>query len=139
MSATHGTVLLRTIGLSKSFGGVSVLENAGVELRAGEIHAFLGENGAGKSTLAKTYRRNPSPYRRTHRTRRSNSPVTIRNPREAAALGIALIPQEPRTFPDLSAAENIFVGRLPMRSGRVDWKTLYRRAEELLQNPRRRY
>ncbi|MDX1935238.1 MAG: sugar ABC transporter ATP-binding protein [Capsulimonadales bacterium] len=130
MSKPDGSVLLRTIGLSKAFGSVTVLENADVELRAGEIHAFLGENGAGKSTLAKLIGGIHRPT--AGRIERDGRPVTIRNPREAASLGIGLIPQEPRTFPDLSAAENIFVGRLPMRGGRVDWKTLYGRAEELL-------
>jgi len=130
MKGINGAPLLRTTGLSKSFGAVTVLEDAGVELRAGEIHAFLGENGAGKSTLAKLiagiYR--PS----AGQIERNGRPVTIHNPREATELGIALIPQEPRTFPDLSAAENIFVGRLPIRSGIVDWKSLYGRAEALL-------
>ena len=135
---TPGDILVRGEGLTKAFGGVTVLEDATVSLRAGEIHAFLGENGAGKSTLAKILAGIHPPTRGSVEV--GGKRVTIANPRRAAALGIALIPQEPLTFPDLSAAENIFVGRLPQRGGlqkhvfaEVDWKTLRREAARLLE------
>lgn len=124
------TVLVQAKGLTKTFGTVTVLEDASVSLHAGEIHAFLGENGAGKSTLAKLVAGVHTPTRGTIEV--NGKPVAIPNPRAASALGIALIPQEPLTFPDLSAAENIFVGRQPMRGGRIDWTRMFADAKRLL-------
>ncbi len=124
------SVLLRASGLTKTFGTVTVLEDASVSLHAGEIHAFLGENGAGKSTLAKLIAGVHTPTRGTIEV--GGKTVAIPSPRAANALGIALIPQEPLTFADLSAAENIFVGRQPMRGGRVDWATMFSEAKRLL-------
>jgi rhamnose transport system ATP-binding protein len=123
-------VLVQAKVLTKTFGTVTVLEDASVSLHAGEIHAFLGENGAGKSTLAKLIAGVHTPTRGTIAV--GGKPVTIPNPRAASALGIALIPQEPLTFPDLSAAENIFVGRQPMRGGRIDWARMFADAKRLL-------
>ncbi len=116
--------------LWKNFGGNDVLKDAGIELRAGEIHAIVGENGAGKSTLAKIIGGAHTPTRGVVRVR--GAVTTIPNPRSAIAQGIALIHQEPLTFPDLSVAENIFVGRQPTRLGRIDWTTMRRDATALL-------
>ncbi|MBC8134509.1 MAG: sugar ABC transporter ATP-binding protein, partial [Fibrella sp.] len=124
------TVLVQAKGLTKTFGTVTVLEDASVSLYAGEIHAFLGENGAGKSTLAKLIAGVHTPTCGTITV--NGKPVAIPNPRAASALGIALIPQEPLTFPDLSAAENIFVGRQPTRGGRIDWARMFADAKRLL-------
>jgi rhamnose transport system ATP-binding protein len=126
-----GEVLLKTVGLTKAFGGVTVLKDASVELLAGEMHAFLGENGAGKSTLAKLIAGIHQPT--AGHIEIGGQIVSLNSPRAASARGIALIPQEPQTFPDLSAAENIFIGRLPVRQGRVHWKMLYQEAARLLE------
>lgn len=123
--------LVRTVGLTKAFGGVTVLEDASVELRGGEIHAFLGENGAGKSTLAKLIAGVHQPTRGSIEV--DGKPIHLPNPRAAAALGIALIHQEPLTFPDLSVAENVFVGRQPVTGGRIDWNAMRQETARLLE------
>lgn len=128
---TDSAVLLRARGMTKAFGDIPVLEDATVELRAGEVHAFLGENGAGKSTLAKLIAGIHQPT--AGQIEVGDKTVSFSGPRDAARNGIALIPQEPRTFPDLSVAENLFVGRQPTRGGRVDWKALYAEAARLFE------
>ena len=105
----NGPVLIEANGISKQFGGVEVLSDVDLALHVGEIHALLGENGAGKSTFAKI-------LAGVHRPTRGNltlngEPVDVTSPIAAQKLGIALIHQEPVSFPDLSVAENIVMGR----------------------------
>ena len=112
------------------FGTVDVLSDADVDLFPGEIHALVGENGAGKSTLAKI-------LGGVHRPRAGTIVVdgveaSFHGPRDAAARGIALIHQEPLTFPDLTVAENIFIGRQPRKGGRIDWAGMRRESARLL-------
>lgn len=122
--------ILNTHGLTMAFGGVEVLKDVNLALYPGEIHGLVGENGAGKSTLAKIIAGIHQPKRGTIELR--GQPVVITDPRAAMALGIALIHQEPLTFPDLEVAENIFVGRQPTQAGRVNWGAMYQQAGELL-------
>jgi rhamnose transport system ATP-binding protein len=129
-TTTDAPPLVSAEGLWKNFGGADVLKNAGIELRGGEIHAIVGENGAGKSTLAKILGGAHTPTRGVIRV--GGQITTIPNPRSAIAQGIALIHQEPLTFPDLSVAENIFVGRQPRRFGTLDWSAMRRESSELL-------
>ena len=101
---------------AKSFGAVKALEDASVELYAGEVHALLGENGAGKSTLVKI-------LAGVHRPDSGSLWVegvktTLSGPAAARDAGIAVIYQEPTLFPDLTVAENVFMGRHPLRAGR---------------------
>jgi rhamnose transport system ATP-binding protein len=121
---------VKAAGLCMSFGGVDVLKNADLELRAGEIHALVGENGAGKSTLAKLIAGVHLP--RAGSIEVDGRPVSFHSPHDAIAAGIALIHQEPLTFPDLTVAENIFIGRQPRRAGAIDWPAMYREAGEIL-------
>ena len=109
--------LLSARGISKQFGGVEVLTDVDLDLAAGEIHALLGENGAGKSTFAKI-------VAGVHRPTRGSltlygRPVDIANPIVAQKLGITLIHQEPISFPDLTVAENLALGRDARRSARA--------------------
>ncbi len=101
--------LLRLSNISKSFGGVVALDDVSFDLRAGEVHALLGENGAGKSTLirimAGAHRLDSGRFEVLGRT------VDRADPIHARALGIAVIYQQPALFPDLSVAENIALGR----------------------------
>ncbi len=100
-------------------------------LRSGEIHAITGENGAGKSSLAKAI---AGVYRPRLGTIFLNDlPVTFRGPREALKAGVALIHQEPLTFPDLDVAESIFAGNLIRKGPFVDWASCRQRAQELLE------
>ncbi|MBT5571233.1 MAG: sugar ABC transporter ATP-binding protein [Alphaproteobacteria bacterium] len=102
-------MLIEARGISKQFGGVDVLSDVDLDLHAGEIHALLGENGAGKSTFAKILAGIHRPTR--GKLRLNGQPVDVSSPIAAQKLGIALIHQEPISFPDLSVAENIVMGR----------------------------
>jgi rhamnose transport system ATP-binding protein len=117
--------------ISKSFSGVEVLHEVAFSLRPGEVHALLGENGAGKSTLVKII---TGVHQPDHGEILLNGvPVHFNDTRESRKAGIAAIYQELSLFPDLDVAENIFVGRQPVTAGgRIDWKKLYKEAEQLL-------
>ncbi len=122
--------LLQIKHISKSFGGVHALKDVQFELRAGEIHALLGENGAGKSTLIKIITGLYQPD--AGEILFEGQPIHFANTHAAKAHGIVAIYQEPSLFPDLDIAENIFVGRQPTRQGRIDWQRMYAEAAELL-------
>ncbi|WP_405557892.1 sugar ABC transporter ATP-binding protein [Streptomyces sp. NBC_01171] len=115
--------VLAVQGLSKSFGAVRALRNVSLELYAGQVHALAGENGAGKSTLIKT-------LAGVHRPdigvlSLNGDPVVLHGPADARDAGVAVIHQEPTLFPDLSVAENIYMGRQPRRSlRRVDHRAM---------------
>ena len=101
---------------AKSFGAVQALIDGSVTLRPGEVHALLGENGAGKSTLVKILAGVHQPDSGTLTV--NGRQVTLHGPAAARAAGIAVIYQEPTLFPDLTVAENMFIGRQPLRQGR---------------------
>jgi rhamnose transport system ATP-binding protein len=115
-----------------AFEGVSVIRDVELNLYPGEVCALMGENGAGKSTLLKILGGIYQPL--CGRIEVASRATRILTPQHAAALGIALIHQEPLAFPDLTVAENIFVGAEPTRgrSGWVDWGAMRRRTREVL-------
>jgi rhamnose transport system ATP-binding protein len=117
-------------GISKRFGATQALDAVSLELRSAEIHALVGENGAGKSTLVKIL---AGVHRPDAGVIRLDGVTThIQGPAHAHDLGIAVIHQEPRLFPDLSVAENVFIGRQPRtRLGGIDWSRMQRDAERL--------
>ncbi len=129
MILTESPTLLQLRGLTKRFGGVRALDSVDFELRAGEIHALLGENGAGKSTLIKILGGIHPPdggniiY--------EGQAVAIENVAAADRLGIRVIHQELSLAPNLSVAENIFLGREPSRFGLLDRPRMIRDAERL--------
>src|SRR5690625_7902056 len=105
--------------VSQAFGAVVALHGASLELRAGEAHALVGENGAGKSTLIKVLAGVHRPD--DGQVLLDGQPVSFSGTADAKAAGIAVIYQEPVLFPDLTVAENIFIGRQPQTSfGRID-------------------
>jgi len=104
----------------KSFDGVCVLEDVQFDLYAGEIHALIGENGAGKSTLVKILGGIHRPDSGVIEL--DGVPVDIPNPKVAFENGISLIHQEISLFPELSVAENIYVGREMQTRGFINWK-----------------
>lgn len=110
--------LLELRGIKKSFGGVRALRGVSFDLRAGEIHALLGENGAGKSTLIRTLGGIYTPD--AGDIFMDGRPERIATPADAARLGIRVIHQELALAPNLSVAENLFLGREPGRFGFVD-------------------
>ena len=103
--------------VSKSFGAVRALRDVSLELFAGEAHALAGENGAGKSTLVKTLAGVHRPD--SGQVLLDGEPVTFAGPADAQQAGVAVIYQEPTLFPDLSVAENIFMGRQPRARSRA--------------------
>jgi ribose transport system ATP-binding protein len=110
-------------GISKRFPGVKALDDVSFDIRAGEVHALVGENGAGKSTLMKLLAGHIAPD--TGEILLDGSSIALQNPEQAKKLGIALVHQEISLIPGLSVAENICLGRLPLRRfGRVNWRRL---------------
>jgi len=101
--------LMEIRGISKRYGSIQALQDVALALHAGEVHALVGENGAGKSTLIKIMTGVVSPDAGT--LSMDGQPVRIGSALDGQRLGIAAIYQEPMIFPDLSVAENIFVGR----------------------------
>ena len=130
---TDAPTFLELRGISKRFPGVIALNDVNLEVRAGEVHALLGENGAGKSTLIKTiagvYRPDDGDIRVDGKT------ALIRTPHDAQALGISTIFQEFTLAPDMTVAENIFLGREPLCFAPlaiVDRRALIRHTRDVL-------
>ncbi|MGY1624495.1 sugar ABC transporter ATP-binding protein [Geodermatophilus sp. SYSU D00965] len=126
-----GTERLSVTGVSKRYGAVRAIRNADMTVRAGSVHALIGENGAGKSTLIKIL--SGAATADTGRITFEGRPVTIGGTADAIALGIATVYQEPQLFPDLTVAENVFTGREITRRGKVDWAAQNARVVELLE------
>jgi rhamnose transport system ATP-binding protein len=125
------TPLVSARGISKHFASIEVLRDVDLDLQRGEIHALLGENGAGKSTFAKILAGVHRPSRGTILL--NGEPVDILNPIVAQKLGITLIHQEPISFPDLSVAENLVLGRGDGGwFSRVPWSEMTRNARALM-------
>src|ERR1044072_2344285 len=123
--------LLRATDITKSYAGVQALKSASLELRAGEVHALIGENGAGKSTLIKIITGAVEPA--GGELQIEGKTITHNSRRVAKELGGAAIYQQPALFPELTVAENIALGVEQARmGGRVDWSARRRRAAELL-------
>jgi rhamnose transport system ATP-binding protein len=122
---------LAVTGVSKRYGAVHAIRNADMTVRAGTVHALVGENGAGKSTLIKIL--SGAADADTGQITFEGRPVTISGTAGAIALGIATVYQEPQLFPDLTVAENVFTGREITRRGRVDWAAQNARVVELLE------
>jgi ribose transport system ATP-binding protein len=126
-----GEELLRVENVTKRFPGVLALDRVHFELRRGEVHALVGENGAGKSTLMKIL---SGVYRPDEGTLYyKGKPVVFHNAQEAQRAGISIIYQELNLMPHLTVAQNIFIGREPLRfGGYIDDRQMNRQARELL-------
>jgi ribose transport system ATP-binding protein len=114
-------------GIRKAFPGVQALDGVDFEVRAGEVHVLLGENGAGKSTLMRILAGGTS--RDAGRIDIDGVPVTLDSPRAAQDAGIAIIHQELLLVPELSVAENIYLGRFPQAFGVVDRRAMHEGAQ----------
>jgi len=126
------TVELVARGIGKSFPGVRALDDVDLTIVGGELHAILGENGAGKSTLMNILSGVFPPDTGTIEI--NGEPVTLGNPREAKARGIAMIHQELNLIPGLSIAENLFLGReFRTRLGFVDYARMRSESRQLLE------
>ncbi|GAB3484509.1 sugar ABC transporter ATP-binding protein [Nocardiopsis coralliicola] len=122
--------LLRMQGVRKAFPGVQALGGVDFDLARGEVHALLGENGAGKSTLIKVLAGAHRPD--AGRILVDGGPVRIRDAADAERLGIAAIHQEFTLVPDVSVAENVFLGHPPRRFGLIDRAVMEQKAAALL-------
>jgi galactofuranose transport system ATP-binding protein len=123
--------LLSMRGISKAFPGVQALTDVDFDLSASEIHAVVGENGAGKSTLIKilTGVERPDAGEMTF----GGKHYEVHSPQHAQQMGISTVYQEVNLCPNLTVAENVLIGRTPMRwKVTVDWKAMNRRAREIL-------
>jgi rhamnose transport system ATP-binding protein len=129
-TTTTETPVLALSAASKSFGAVHALREASLELRGGEVHALMGENGAGKSTLVKMLAGVYRPDEGTVMV--DGEAVSFHGPVDARDAGVAIIYQEPTLFPDLSVAENVFMGRQPLSAGRrIDRKAMHDQVDDL--------
>lgn len=126
------TALVQMTGVSKSFPGVRALDDVSFDLSAGEVHALMGENGAGKSTLMKIlsgiYPMDAG------QIRVDGQQVEISSPRGAQKLGISIIHQELALMPDLTVAQNMFIGREPRRGLLLDEKLLNEQAAAIFKS-----
>lgn len=123
--------LLELVDISKTFGGVTALRNVDLTLSAGEIHGLVGENGAGKSTMMKIIAGVHTDFGGSFSI--EGREVRFRSSADALAAGIGMVHQELSIAPDLTVAENVFLGSQPTtRLGFIDWKTMHRTARELL-------
>ena len=122
--------LLEMKGISKSFPGVKALQNVEFQLKAGEIHALLGENGAGKSTLIKVL--GGIYIAEEGEIRIDGKPVVIDGVNAARDNGISIIHQELVLVPHMTVAENIFLGREPIGKFGVDYKQMASTAQKML-------
>lgn len=123
--------VLELKGITKIFPGVKALNNVQFQLKPGEVHALMGENGAGKSTFIKV-------ITGVHKAEEGEmfldgQKVDFKGPRDAQAAGIAAVYQHPTSYPDLSVAENIFMGHEIIKNGMIQWKKMNEEATKLLE------
>lgn len=121
---------LSLTGISKRFGGVQAIRKAEFHLLAGEVHALVGENGAGKSTLIKIV--SGAVTADSGEIVIDGQPCTIRNAADALNMGIATVYQEAQLFPQLTVAENVFLGRELTKGQRIDWVSQHKLVREVL-------
>src|SRR5690606_26036353 len=122
--------ILKVEGICKGFPGVQALQDVNLEVRAGEVLVLVGENGAGKSTLMKIL---SGIYTRDEgQILFEGEPIELTGPLQAQQLGITIIHQELNMMPDLTVAQNMYIGREPMRGPFVSERALNRQAGELL-------
>lgn len=119
-------LLLEVNGVGKRFPGVVALDNVLLKVKRGEVHALLGENGAGKSTLLKILA--GAQYQDSGTIDFDGAPLGRELPHERQRLGIATVYQEFTLMPNMSVAENIFIGREPVRSKFLSWPTMIKEA-----------
>jgi ribose transport system ATP-binding protein len=132
MSEVEPAPVLEAVGVSKRFAGVHALRGVDLTLRAGEVHALIGENGAGKSTLIKVA---TGVYQAdSGQVRYRGEPVSFGSPLDAQRAGISTIYQEVNLIPLMSVARNLFLGREPRRCGLIDSARMRREAQEILRD-----
>ena len=129
-----GDVILKMRNISKNFPGVLALDKVDFSLRSGEIHALMGENGAGKSTLIKVLTGAEAFESGEIYLSGDKAPIINASPSEAQSRGISTVYQEVNLCPNLTVAENLFVGRQPMMGGFVSWREMKKRARAVMES-----
>ncbi|MCS5498553.1 sugar ABC transporter ATP-binding protein [Cnuibacter physcomitrellae] len=124
------TMLLEAVGLTKTFPGVKALDSVSLRLESGTVHALLGENGAGKSTLIKALTGVHQPD--SGRILVAGTPLSLDSPADARDAGIGVVHQERNVIRGFTVGENIVLGRMPRRAGRIDWSGVKREAARCL-------
>ena len=122
--------LLSLSGMEKRYPGVKALDGVDFRLRAGEIHALLGENGAGKSTLVKVM--TGALQGDGGSMSFLGAPLKLKSTAHAQSVGISTVYQEVNLLPNLTVAQNLYLGREPKRFGLIDWKRINRQSREVL-------
>jgi len=122
--------VLRAENITKNYPGTVALDNVSVAFESGKVHAFIGKNGSGKSTLVKVFSGAIEPSAGCFYL--DDEKITLSNPQEAIEKGISTVYQELSLIPGLTVAENIFMGRLPMKGPIIDWKKTYEMAQKIL-------
>ncbi|MGZ5198405.1 MAG: sugar ABC transporter ATP-binding protein [Telluria sp.] len=130
MTSMQAAPVLELKGINKEFPGVKALNDAGLRLYAGEVHTLMGQNGAGKSTLIKVLTGVDRPD--SGAILLDGRPIQPGSTLDAQALGISTVYQEVNLCPNMSVAENIFIGRYPRKYGMVDWARMRAEAKTLL-------
>jgi len=123
--------ILELKGITKLFPGVKALDNVDFRIKAGEIHALMGENGAGKSTLIKVITGVHQPD--GGEIILDGKKVSFKSPREAQAAGVAAIYQHVTAYPHLTVTENIFMGHEKRKHGLLQWKAMHKEAQALIE------
>ena len=131
MGASVEPALLKAEAICKAFPGVVALDSVDFELRQGEVHALMGENGAGKSTLIKVI--TGALHKDSGDVFLQGKAIAPRSPADAQALGISTVYQEVNLIPTMTVADNIVLGREPMKVGRIDGRGSNRRAKAALE------
>lgn len=126
-------IVLTMRNIDKNFPGVKALQNVDFTLRKGEIHALMGENGAGKSTLIKVLTGVEEFETGEIKIEGIDHPIINKSPQEAQIHGISTVYQEVNLCPNLSVAENLFIGREPKKGGMIDWRTMNKKSKALLE------
>ena len=125
-------MILQVSNITKRFPGVKALDGVNFSIQRGEIHALMGQNGAGKSTLIKVL--TGVHTRDSGEITFDGKPFAPRSSGDAQTLGMNAVYQEINLIPYLSVAENIFIGRQPKKFGKIDWKTIHKRAAEIMRS-----
>lgn len=129
-----GNAVLSMRDISKTFPGVKALSHVDFTLRKAEIHALMGENGAGKSTLIKVLTGVHEFESGTIKMEGKDELIVNRSPQDAQDRGISTVYQEVNLCPNLSVAENLFLGREPRKAGMIDWKTMNKKSVKILKD-----
>lgn len=126
--------ILKTEKITKIYPGTKALDQITVAFDSGKVHAFIGKNGSGKSTLVKIFAGAIQPTEGSFYL--DDEKIVLHSPQDAIERGIATVYQELSLVPGLTVAENILMGRLPMRGKLIDWKRTYQMADQLLREYR---